>query len=374
LFALVLVALSSLGAAYRTPNFAVEAPTAQIAEQIGQYAEHYRREKALLWLGQEMPQWGQPCPLRVTVSMNGSGGATSFAFDHGRILGMDMHIEGALDRLLASVLPHEVTHTVFAYYFRQPVPRWADEGGSVLSEDEIERNRHDGLVRQILNTPGRAIRLRNLFKLTQYPPDVMVLYAEGYSVTNFLVGNSSRSAFLAFIAQGMRGDWDAAVRTHYRYNNVEELEQAWIQFLRNGGRRPPESAPLLASTAPAPSDAAHRVVVRQTAPPAQPLSNAPQLTYRGVAPEGERDAYPPAPVGSGPAPAAFPSAPAPAPAYGPTIVPPPPGSMAWPGPVQLGTPQFGPQPNSPLPARPAAVPVQLGQPVFGPGVPAGYGR
>jgi len=48
--------------------------------------------------------------------------------------------------------------------------------------------------------------------------------------------------------------------------------------------------------------------------------------------------------------------------------------MAWPGPVQLGTPQFGPQPNSPLPARPAAVPVQLGQPVFGPGVPAGYGR
>ena len=119
----------------------------------------------MLWLGREMPQWPEPCPLRVTVTMNGSGGATSFAFDHGRILGMDMHIEGTLDRLLASVLPHEVTHTVFAHYFRAPLPRWADEGGSVLSEDDLERNRHDQLVKQVLSTPGRAIPLRRLFTM-----------------------------------------------------------------------------------------------------------------------------------------------------------------------------------------------------------------
>ena len=115
-------AFASMGAAYRTPNFVVEAPTPEIAQQVGQYAEHYRKEKAMQWLGQEMPQWPDPCPLRVTITMNGSGGATSFAFDHGHILGQDMHIEGSLDRLLASVLPHEVTHTVFAFYFRQPVP------------------------------------------------------------------------------------------------------------------------------------------------------------------------------------------------------------------------------------------------------------
>src|SRR3954470_24431852 len=102
--------LASMGAAYRTPNFVVNAPTAQIAQQVGKYAEFYRREKALQWLGQEMPQWGKPCPLKVTVTMNGSGGATSFAFDRGQILDIDMHIEGSLDRLLASVLPHEVTH------------------------------------------------------------------------------------------------------------------------------------------------------------------------------------------------------------------------------------------------------------------------
>src|SRR5207249_5247071 len=140
-----------------------------------------------LWLGREMPQWPEPCPLRVTVTPGGSGGATSFAFDRGQVLGQNMHIEGTLERLLASVLPHEVTHTVFAYHFRQPVPRWADEGGAVLSEDDQERERHDKLCRQILNTPGRKIPLRRLFALHDYPGDVMALYAEGFSVANFLV-------------------------------------------------------------------------------------------------------------------------------------------------------------------------------------------
>ena len=97
-------ALPAMGASYPTTNFVVEAPTPQIAQQIGQAAERYRKEKAIQWLGQEMPNWGQRCPIRVSVTMNGAGGATSFAFDNGQILGMDMHIEGTLERLLASVL------------------------------------------------------------------------------------------------------------------------------------------------------------------------------------------------------------------------------------------------------------------------------
>src|SRR5262245_637238 len=62
--ALVLAAVvASMGASYRTTNFVVHAPNAQVAQQVGQWAEHYRRTKALEWLGQEMPTWPQPCPL-----------------------------------------------------------------------------------------------------------------------------------------------------------------------------------------------------------------------------------------------------------------------------------------------------------------------
>lgn len=274
--------LPSLGASFRTVNFQVEAPTAAIAQQVGQAAEHYRKEKAMQWLGHEMPAWPEPCPLKVKITLGGAGGATSFAFDRGRVLGQNMTIEGSLERLLASVLPHEVTHTVFAHYFRTPVPRWADEGGAVLSEDDIEKNRHDMLVRQILNSPGRAMPLRRLFALREYPGDVMVLYAEGYSVAQFLVDGSSRPAFLAFVAHGMHEGWDNAVRTHYRYQNVEELEQAWLAHLRNTRRQPAQLARNTTS-----ADPGHRVLVRQTVPPAQPVLAPP--VFRGQTPTSEAE-------------------------------------------------------------------------------------
>jgi len=231
-FATLFTLCLCMGAQFRTQNFAIEAPDPAIAQQVGQYAEHWRREKALEWLGQEMPTWSEQCPIQIKITLGGSGGATSFAFDQGRILGMNMQIEGSLDRILVSVLPHEITHTVFAHHFRCPVPRWADEGGSVLSEDDFERQRHDQLVREILNTPNRRCPLRRLFAMTQYPNDVMVLYAQGFSVSEFLVSKSNRQAFLGFIGMGMQNGWDTAVKTFYGYSNVETLEEAWLQSLR----------------------------------------------------------------------------------------------------------------------------------------------
>jgi hypothetical protein len=340
-------ALASLGASYHTRNFVVEASTPQIAQRVGEYAEIYRRQKAVEWLGHEMPDWREPCPLRVTVTMNGSGGATSFGFDgRGGIMSQDMHIEGTLERLLASVLPHEVTHTVFAYYFRCPLPRWADEGGSVLSEDDIERGRHDIMVRQILNTPGRSIRLRVLFSLSNYPRDVMVLYAEGYSVTSFLVDRRGRATFLSFVAYGMRGNWDDAVSRYYGFRNVEELEQAWLQHLRDA-RQPA----LLAGGHGRPeADPTRRLVVRQTLPPAPPLLEAPRPIYRGQAPAPEPGERP------DPRSAARPGF---LPDYPSAADQPPP---LPPSPVRLGAPQLDSAPP----------PTQLGQPLPGNSSPAGY--
>jgi hypothetical protein len=346
-----LLALPSLllGATHSTQNFVVDAPTPEIARQVGQYAEQYRKEKALLWLGREMPPWGQRCPVRVTVTMGGAGGATSFAFDNGQILSQHMHIEGSLERLLNSVLPHEVTHTVFAYHFRCPLPRWADEGGAVLSEDDVERDRHDKMVRQILNA-GRAIPLRRLLVLKEYPNEVMSLYAEGYSVTSFLVGKSGRPAFLNFIADGMRSGWDAALQRHYQLRNVEDLEQAWLTHLRNTKRQPTQ----LAS---ATGDRSHTSVTRQTIPPVQPFDDLPPAVVRGVSPEQERD-YP----GK--------ARPVSRPGYLPDFTPAArsASSDGWqapapPVPVKLGAPQFDSQP-----------PAQLGRPVPGGASPVGYPR
>lgn len=286
-YALFVLAFLSTGAAYRTQNFLVEAPTPQIAAQVGQYAEHYRKEKAIEWIGQEMTPWMEPCSIKVIIKLNDAGGATSFAFDNGRVLGQDMVVEGPMDRILASVLPHEITHTVFAYYFRTPVPRWADEGGCVLSEDELEKYRHDQLVREILSTPGRRIPLRRLFNMSKYPGDVMVLYAEGFSVSQYLVSIGGRQNFLGFVATGMRQGWDAAAKAYYRFKNIEDLEENWLRFLRDNRQGNPTgilaNQPIPRGNAPILSMA----VTRQTLPPGQPMLEGPRPVYRGSSPGNE---------------------------------------------------------------------------------------
>ena len=97
--AVVLTALPSMGAQVRTTNFHVHAADPQVAQLIGQWAEHYRKEKALLWLGREMPNWPERCPLHVRVTMSSPGGATSFNFMNGHVW-QTMNIEGPLDRIL----------------------------------------------------------------------------------------------------------------------------------------------------------------------------------------------------------------------------------------------------------------------------------
>ncbi len=350
-------AVSALGAGpYRvqTANFLIEAPTPQIAQQVGQYAEVYRKEKAIQWLGREMPTWPAPCPVRVTVQANGAGGATTFVYGPNGVERQDMHIEGEYERLLNSVLPHEITHTVFAHYYRCPVPRWADEGGSVLSEDEPERRRHDNLARGILNTPGRLIPLRRLFALKEYPDDVMSLYAEGYSVSHFLVnqgGEKGRQTFLGFVAHGMRNnDWDGAVRSYYGYRDVNDLERAWADSLRR-----PRTAPGQLAKNSEPAEA--RVVSRQTAPPIPVTLEAPRPTYRGqIPPDAEADRFAPRSPASQ---ASRPSYPQDYPTRPPDSAVP--AALAPraspPGPVLLGPPQMPPPPppvvlGAPFPAAP----------------------
>jgi hypothetical protein len=355
--ALVLAAVfCSMGASQRTPNFIVHAPNAQIAQQVGQYAEHYRRTKALEWLGREMPTWPQPCPLHVHVTMEGPSGATTFSFHpQGGVLSQQMEIRGPLDRLLASVLPHEITHTVFAHYFRTASPRWADEGGAVLSEDDVELDRHDKLVRQILNR-GQQFPLRRLLSLKDYPPQsdkVMCLYAQGFSVAHYLVHMSDRQTYLRFVAHGMSRGWDSAAHTFYRHRSVEELEQAWLKHLRdtkgmtimqlaqNKARQPQQVAQ---------ADPAKRTVVRVTLPPAEPLAAAP--LYRAVSgsPEQQGQRF-----GDLPGPGYLPP-------YQDAAAPTSNWQPRQPPRVQLLPPEFGPppagmgQPMAPSPGSPVGFP------------------
>jgi hypothetical protein len=296
--ALVLIAPAVASAAsYDTANFTTEAPTPELAKKFGDMAEFYRKEKALEWTGREMPQWARRCPLQVQITQGSAGGATTFTFgqDAGKpvVTSIRMEIRGDAKQLLNSVLPHEVTHTVLAHYFGRPVPRWADEGGSVLSENDEERFNHDVRCRELLNA-GRGIRLRVLFRMTEYPRDMIVLYAQGYSISQYLVkkggdGKEGRGKLLQFLGQGMQGNtaesWNAAANRVYGFDTVDALEEAWLTALKT----PPSRVAARDTTAQGELAAAagSRTELRSSAAPAVPVLEPPVKAVRGSTPDRE---------------------------------------------------------------------------------------
>lgn len=226
-----------LGASYRTQNFIVNAPTADMAKGIGDAAERYREDLAVEWLGKPLPPWSRPCPITAQVGRNlGAGGATSFVFDRGEVFGWTMSIQGSYERLLDSVLPHEVTHTIFASHFRQPVPRWADEGACTTVEHTSERTKQHQMLIQFLKT-GRGIPFSAMFAMKEYPADVLPLYAQGHSLAGFFIGQGGKAKFLEFIAFGLEDEnWTGAVKKYYGFGDLAQLQNVWLDWVRNGSR------------------------------------------------------------------------------------------------------------------------------------------
>jgi hypothetical protein len=217
---------SLAGASHRTTNFVVEAPTPEIARQVAEHAEACRLSISKAWLGHELASWNTPCPIKVKITRGEAGGLTSFGFRQGKVSDQTMSVEGRLDRILASSLPHEVTHTIFAAYFGGPMPRWADEGASLLSEDLAEFRRHDRIVVDLMARRGN-LALETLFSAEEYPSDLMGFYGQGYSVARFLVESGGRPRFLAFVRDGSKSGWDDAARKHYGLAGTTELDRAW---------------------------------------------------------------------------------------------------------------------------------------------------
>ena len=202
----------SMGASVRTPNFIVETDDPAFAQQVSQAAENYRRELAVSWLGEAMPNWYQPCVMTVQAAPHlGAGGATTFQFQDGEVFGWRMSIQGSRERVLDSVLPHEITHMIFACRFRRPLPRWADEGGATSVECAVERNKYRQMLPPFLRS-GRGIAFNQMFAMMDYPPDYMPLYAQGYSLAEFLIQSGGRQNYIKFLDDGLKSDdWSGAV-------------------------------------------------------------------------------------------------------------------------------------------------------------------
>lgn len=252
--ALLAAALLSCGANWRSENFiVVQASSDELAKEVASQAEAYRRELAIQWLGRELPPWRSPCPIVAFAGpREPSRGKTTFNVHPGGGVptGWNMEIFGSRERLLDSVLPHEVLHTVFASHFGCPLPRWADEGACTTVEHHSERSKQEHNLIHYLKH-DRGIAFNKMFAMREYPRDMLPLYAQGYSLTRYLIAKGGERRFVQFIGDGMAlRSWTQAVQKHYGHESLAQLQTTWLAWVKQG------SPPLSPHAEPTPQQLA----------------------------------------------------------------------------------------------------------------------
>ncbi len=219
-------------------NFIVFASSPEWAAQVAEVAEQHRRELAVYWLGKELPTWSERCPIHVHSSPQlGAGGETQFTLLPDRVGRWMMTVQGTRQRVLDSVLPHEITHTIFATHFApfgDYMPRWADEGACTTVEHPAEKEKHAHFLQRFLRT-GRGLSFNKMFSLKEYPSDILPLYAQGHSAVQFLLDQGGPRKFIAFIESGLRTRaWEQSLAKHYQYETIGEFQTLWNQWLADG--------------------------------------------------------------------------------------------------------------------------------------------
>lgn len=222
-------------------NFIVFASSPEWAAQIAQAAEKNRRELSKYWLGHELPRWSERCPVHVTAGTGMlASGETRFSPVATGVGNWMMTVKGTPERVLDSVLPHEISHTIIATHFAafaqrgKFVPRWADEGACTTVEHESEKRKHRHYLNQFLQT-GRGLAFNKMFSLKEYPHDILPLYAQGHSAVQFLIDQGGPREFIQFLEQGMEtGGWEQSLRDHYSYETLGEFQMLWNKWLFDG--------------------------------------------------------------------------------------------------------------------------------------------
>lgn len=278
-------------------NFVIYAPDSRLAKQASELAEKYRKELSLDWLGYEIPTWREKCPVQIQIGPH-AGGETSFAFVNGSSgksepVSWQMKIYGPPDRLLDAVLPHEVTHTIFATHFGQPLPRWADEGACTTVEHESERAKnHRMLIEFLTGSPSRGIPFNRMFTMKQYPHDILPLYAQGYSVAKYLIAQKGRQHFIKFLEHGMTAEqsnydtqtWDQATKKFYGFDDLSALQVQWLSWVRSGSPIEPQIQIAAADRSPPSSlvdPAATYTIAENSRSAPNPIADAVDRTEEG---------------------------------------------------------------------------------------------
>jgi hypothetical protein len=133
-----------------------------------------------------------------------------------------------------TILPHEMAHIIFREFigFDKKLPIWLDEGVAILAEADSSQRL---LFAKDMVLKDRHIPLTALSDIRNYASmDPYVFYSQAASLVDFLLNRYGRNNFVVFCRELRdRNDWQEALRRVYRFEGLDDLENSWLEYVRN---------------------------------------------------------------------------------------------------------------------------------------------
>jgi hypothetical protein len=131
-----------------------------------------------------------------------------------------------------AILPHELTHVLFAQRFSgHKLPAWINEGTALLADPPSKQALHLRDCRRAVSD-GTALNLSKLLTLTDYPDrrEWPAFYGQSLSLVKCLVERESSQAFVEFVDTSLNQDCATGLREVYGIQTIDQLQQIWSQY------------------------------------------------------------------------------------------------------------------------------------------------
>ncbi len=167
--------------------------------------------------------------LRITSQPEWSGALS-------RTVAHEIYTYVRQDGFFDTVLPHELGHIIFREFigYDKRLPLWIDEGVATFCEkkDTLEGTKMTRIISRTvffmdINEMGEINRANLMM------PEIF--YAEAESVTEFLINEYGNDKFAEFCLalKNLKKEetWEDAIRSVYKFNSVQEMNDAWLNHL-----------------------------------------------------------------------------------------------------------------------------------------------
>lgn len=178
------------------------------------------------------PKYWRVFPVRFAP---GRGGAVAGYTIYSRPNVVEVAIFQTLDEARGGTLDHELTHAFFFYLLQSNFDLFLNEGLAQNSEYRRRESLRQTVYRRYLN--GEFWDLDRLYGRDRYDGGLLI-YHEGFSVVDFLVARGGSLWIAAFMDELVRSnDVDKTLFRYYGYRNLQELQNAWVDYVERGQDR-----------------------------------------------------------------------------------------------------------------------------------------